>query len=77
MSSRVLVLGYGAVGQATVKLLQEKGYQVTVAQRSAPQGLPAGVQFIRCDVLDRASVLFCPVSKALTNLSWPLDLSTP
>jgi nucleoside-diphosphate-sugar epimerase len=59
MSSRVLVLGYGAVGQATVKLLQEKGYQVTVAQRSAPQGLPAGVQFIRCDVLDRASVLSC------------------
>ena len=59
MSSRVLVLGYGAVGQATVKLLHEKGYQVTVAQRSAPQGLPAGVQFIRCDVLDRASVLSC------------------
>lgn len=59
MSSRVLVLGYGAVGQATVKLLHEKGYQVSVAQRSAPQGLPAGVQFIRCDVLDRASVLSC------------------
>jgi nucleoside-diphosphate-sugar epimerase len=59
MSSGVLVLGYGAVGQATVKLLMEKGLQVTVAQRRPPQDLPAGVHFKHCDVLDADSVQSC------------------
>lgn len=59
MSSGVVVLGYGAVGQATVKRLLEKGLPVTVAQRNPPRDLPAGAQFKLCDVLDADSVQAC------------------
>ena len=59
MNSKVLVLGYGAVGRATVKLLLEKGYSVTVAQRNPPENLPAGAHFKRCDVLSVDSVQEC------------------
>ena len=59
MGSNVLVLGYGAVGQATVKLLVEKGLSVTVGQRHAPKDLPAGVHFKSCDVLNEDSVQAC------------------
>ena len=59
MNSKVVVLGYGAVGQATVKLLNEKGFSVTVAQRTQPSDLPAGVNFKCCDVLNSESVRKC------------------
>ena len=59
MGSNVLVLGYGAVGQATVKLFIDKGLSVTVAQRNSPKDLPAGVHFISCDVLNEDSVQAC------------------
>jgi nucleoside-diphosphate-sugar epimerase len=59
MGSSIIVLGYGAVGQATVKLLLEKGLSVTVAQRSTPKDLPTGVHFKRCDVLRADSVQGC------------------
>jgi nucleoside-diphosphate-sugar epimerase len=59
MNSSVVVLGYGAVGQATVKLLAGKGLSVTVAQRNPPEDLPAGVHFKRCDVLNADSVQAC------------------
>ena len=59
MGSNVVVLGYGAVGQATVKLFIEKGLSVTVAQRSLPKDLPAGVHFKHCDVMNPDSVKAC------------------
>lgn len=59
MDSNVLVLGYGAVGQATVAHLLDKGYAVCVAQRKQPGHLPAGVHFKACDVLNAASVKDC------------------
>jgi nucleoside-diphosphate-sugar epimerase len=59
MDSNVLVLGYGAVGQATVAHLLDKGYAVCVAQRKQPANLPAGVHFKACDVLNAASMKDC------------------
>jgi nucleoside-diphosphate-sugar epimerase len=51
---RILVLGYGPVGSAVVA--QGGGRRLRVAQRSSPEGLPAGVEFTACDVLDEAAV---------------------
>lgn len=56
MTGKVLVLGYGAVGKATVARLLAEGHEVTVAQRSMPQDLPLEAQFITCDVLDLVSL---------------------
>jgi nucleoside-diphosphate-sugar epimerase len=56
MTSAILVLGYGAVGKATVARLLAEGHEVTVAQRSRPKDLPKEAQFITCDVLDLASL---------------------
>ena len=58
-NSKILVLGYGAVGQATTQLLHEQGYSVSVAQRGQPTNLPAGVGFLACNILDLASVKKC------------------
>lgn len=52
----VLILGYGPVGRATAELLAGRGEVVRVGQRSAPEALPEGASFVRCDCLDAASV---------------------
>ena len=57
--SKILVLGYGAVGQATATLLKEKGHIVTVAQRHKPHNLSAGINFNHCDILDLESTRAC------------------
>lgn len=51
---RILVIGYGPVGAAVVA--QGGGQSLRVAQRRRPQGLPAGVEFVACDVLNAAAV---------------------
>jgi nucleoside-diphosphate-sugar epimerase len=56
MTGEILVLGYGAVGKATVARLLAEGREVTVAQRNRPKDLPQEAQFITCDVLDLASL---------------------
>lgn len=56
MTEDILVLGYGPVGKATVARLHNAGRAVRVAQRNRPADLPAGVPFIRCDVLDPTSL---------------------
>lgn len=55
MAEKIVVLGYGPVGKAAVQQLRRQGRNVVVAQRSAPSDLPAGVGFVRCDVLDASS----------------------
>lgn len=55
-SERIVIIGFGPVGQAAAKLLVQQGRTVIAAQRSAPAALPAGVGFVRCDVLDADSV---------------------
>jgi nucleoside-diphosphate-sugar epimerase len=57
MSEPIVVFGYGPVGRATVERLHAQGRPVRVAQRSRPAHLPAGVDFIACDVLDAAQVM--------------------
>ena len=52
MSSKILVLGYGAVGQATAEHLLRKGFSVTVGQRRRPANLSTGMNFISCDVMN-------------------------
>jgi len=51
---RILILGYGPVGAAVAALAS--GRQVRIAQRGMPQGLPAGAEFVSCDVLDDTAV---------------------
>ena len=56
MNGEIGVIGYGAVGAATVGRLAAAGRPVSVAQRQAPANLPSGVDFRRCDALDASSV---------------------
>ena len=51
-----LVMGLGAVGRATLQALAARGDRVRAAQRSQPKDLPAGVDFVPCDVLDGQAV---------------------
>jgi nucleoside-diphosphate-sugar epimerase len=52
----IAVIGYGAVGRETARLLAERGEAVRIAQRGEPANLPEGAEFIATDVLDAASV---------------------
>jgi len=53
MPKRIVVVGYGAVGRATVPLLASRGDAVAVVQRRRPAGLPANCTFLLADVEDR------------------------
>ena len=53
---QVTIVGYGAVGRETAKLLLERGDTVRVAQRKRPGTLPEAAEFVATDVLDRNSV---------------------
>jgi len=52
----IVILGYGAVGRATAEALLKRGQAVRIAQRTAPEPMPAGAAFVPCDVLDPAAV---------------------
>ena len=54
--TETVVMGFGAVGRATTMALADRGSPVSVAQRSQPKGLPAGVGYKACDVLDAEAV---------------------
>ena len=56
MSEAITIVGYGAVGEATARLLSSQGRAARVAQRTAPKSLPAGATFVACDALDAKSV---------------------
>jgi nucleoside-diphosphate-sugar epimerase len=47
----ITVFGYGPTGEATVEKLRARGQAVRVVQRKRPANLPAGVEFVACDVL--------------------------
>lgn len=51
-----IVFGCGAVGRPIIELLASRGDRVRVAQRSRPEGLPASVEHVPCDVLDADAV---------------------
>jgi nucleoside-diphosphate-sugar epimerase len=53
---QVAIIGYGAVGRETTRLLAARGDSVRVVQRSRPASLPPGAAFVGADVLDRESL---------------------
>ena len=57
MAEQIVIIGYGPVGEAMTRQLHAAGRRVTVAQRRRPDNLPEGVDYVPCDVLDRAAVL--------------------
>ncbi|UAJ11768.1 NAD-dependent epimerase/dehydratase family protein [Glacieibacterium megasporae] len=57
MTQQITIFGYGATGRPIAELLAARGDAVRVATRNRPANLPAGVEHMVCDVLDRADVL--------------------
>lgn len=54
---KVLVTGAGGfIGKSLARALAERGDEVVAVQRSAPEGLPAGVRIVRADVTDMESL---------------------
>lgn len=75
MEGVVVVVGYGAAGRETVRLLEERGDKVRLVQRSQPKGLPIAVEFVSADVLDPGSVTrACAGSRAvICGIGFPYD----
>lgn len=75
MSDLTVVLGYGAVGRATVEALLARGDAVRVAQRSRPADFPAKVAFASCDVLDADSVrrAIAGAGQVVLSVGFPYD----
>jgi len=80
----VAVIGSGAVGRETAKILAARGDAVRLVQRRAPASLPPGAQFAAADALDRDSLreacrgvraLICcigfPYDSRVWEASWP------
>lgn len=53
----ITIFGYGPTGEATADRLRARGQAIRVVQRKRPANLPADVEFMSCDVLDRGQVL--------------------
>lgn len=53
MPNRMAVAGYGPVGRALTKQLLARGCSVVVVQRTTPQTLPPGANFVAADLADR------------------------
>ncbi len=75
MAMNVAVVGYGAVGRETVKLLSQRGGRIRVAQRVQPRGLPLEAEFVQTDALDPESVRRAVegVDAAICCLGFPYD----
>lgn len=80
----VAVVGLGAVGRETAKILAARGDEARVIQRRAPAALPVGARFAAADVLDRdslraacqgAGALVCcigfPYDSRVWETAWP------
>jgi nucleoside-diphosphate-sugar epimerase len=53
----VTIFGYGPTGIAAAERLIVRGTPVRIVQRKRPANLPAGAEFMPCDVLDAQQVL--------------------
>src|SRR4051794_8534057 len=73
----ILVIGYGPVGASTVEQLRARGRKVRLAQRKRPAALPADVEFVACDVTDRASLRAACQGASQVVLSIGLPYSGP
>ncbi|HEY6807260.1 MAG TPA: NAD-dependent epimerase/dehydratase family protein [Gemmatimonadales bacterium] len=88
MAKRVAVIGFGAVGRETARLLAGRGDEVRVVQRRAPAALPRGARAQAADVEDAASIrracegveevalcLGLPYDSAVWERAWPVAMS--
>lgn len=75
MAKRIAVIGHGAVGRETARLLAARGDQVRIVQRRKPQALPQGATFQAADIEDPASTrAACAGVEAVINcLGFPYD----
>jgi nucleoside-diphosphate-sugar epimerase len=56
MSEITIVFGNGAIGSLVSEKLLARGERVRIAQRSRPAHLPAGAEFVACDILNPQDV---------------------
>lgn len=75
MTEMIVVFGYGAVGRPIVDMLTARGERVRVAMRNRPEGLPAGAEHVRCDVLKAGDVALAldGASQAVLAVGFPYD----
>ena len=75
MSETIVVFGYGACGEAVVRLATKGGRDVIVAQRKAPANLPAGAHFRAADILDAAAVMAAAqgANQIVVAIGFPYD----
>lgn len=78
------VVGYGALGREIIRQMLAAGRRVKLIQRSRPRDLPADVEFVSADILDRSAIvaaladakavisaLGLPYQAALWETGWP------
>src|SRR5687767_4710965 len=60
-SQKVALVTGGArgIGEATARLLAERGYRVAIADRNAPRWRAPDIAFFRCDVAKEPQVRAC------------------
>ncbi|WP_448953101.1 NAD-dependent epimerase/dehydratase family protein [Labrys neptuniae] len=82
MTAKIMILGYGPVGQAIAAQLSGTGRGAVIAQRKQPAALPPGAEYRACDALDQASltaalrgndVLICSIGLAYDAGVWERD----
>src|SRR5689334_14089949 len=56
MAGTTVIFGNGTIGHLVAERLLQRGDRVRIAQRNAPVDLPSATEFVRCDILDAASV---------------------
>ena len=56
MNKLTVIFGSGPIGHLVTERLLARGDKVLVAQRNPPQTLPAGADYIPCDILDAQAV---------------------
>lgn len=74
----LLTGGSGFIGRHVLDVLRQHEIPVALCGRHAPGALPNGVEFLRCDLLDTASVTsLCRKARAthLLHLAWDMSLS--
>lgn len=69
-----LIFGYGPAGKAIATRLAAAGRPVRIAQRSRP-GLPPGMTFVPCDVLDLPQVMAAAkgAARIIIAIGFPYD----
>ncbi len=75
MSGLTVIFGNGAVGHLVTETLVRRGDAVRIAQRGRPAELPAGVDYVCCDVLDAGDVrrAVAGASQVLLSVAFPYD----